>query len=105
VEEDSTSSPVLIREAMQPGFPVDQIRQAEEELVSQSLSSRQVKNSSKLSLSSWIIDVWLENLRKKGNPWSGPSLKPHKSPLRTFGDVLALAMKSYVLDKTSMMKF
>jgi hypothetical protein len=52
VEEDSTSSPMLIREAMQAGFTIDQLHQAEEDFASPTTSSTRVKNSSKLSLSS-----------------------------------------------------
>jgi hypothetical protein len=52
VEEDSTSSPVLIREAMKAGFTINQLHQAEEDLASPTMPSTWVKNSSKLSLSS-----------------------------------------------------
>jgi hypothetical protein len=104
VEEDNTSSPVLIREAMQLSFSINQLRQAEEELAS--LTSRQVKNSYKLSLSSQIIDIWMENQRKKGNPWTGPLLKPCKSPMHTFDDALALATKNCsITGNKSMLKF
>jgi hypothetical protein len=106
VAEDNTSMSVLIREAMQAGFSINQLRQAEEELASPTPPSRKVKNSSKPLLSSQIIDVWMENQRKKENPWKGPLPKSHKSSMRTFGDVLALAMKSRSnIGNKSMSKF
>jgi hypothetical protein len=80
---------------MDAGFSMEQIQQAEEELTSPASSSKQVNKSSKLSMSSQIIDVWMENWRKKRNPWTGPLPKPHKSPLHTFGDALTLAMKNH----------
>jgi hypothetical protein len=95
VDEDITLSTMLIREAMEAGFSMKQIQQAEEELTSPASSSKQVNKSSKLSMSSQKIDVWMENRRKKGNPCTRPLPKPRKSPLRTFGDALTLAMKNH----------
>jgi hypothetical protein len=40
VEEDNTSTPVLIREAMQAGFPIDQLPQAVEDLASPTPTSK-----------------------------------------------------------------
>jgi hypothetical protein len=54
-----------------------------------------MKVKSKTSLSSKIIDVWMENQRKVGAPWKGPLPKPSKSPLHIFGNVLASAMKNH----------
>jgi hypothetical protein len=51
---------------------MEQIQQAELELASPASSSKQVKKSSKLSMLSQIIEVWMENRRKKGNTWMGP---------------------------------
>jgi hypothetical protein len=50
MEVDSPSMPVLIQEAMQAGFSIDQLRQAEEDLASLA-SSAKVKSSSNPSLS------------------------------------------------------
>jgi hypothetical protein len=63
--DDNTSTPVLIREAMQVGFLIEQLWQAEE-LASLTLPSMNVK--SKTSLSSNIINVWMGNQRKNGAP-------------------------------------
>jgi hypothetical protein len=93
VEEGTPTSQALIQEALQAGFTIDQIRLAEEDLTSPTTSSLKVRNSSKLSLSSQIVDVWMENRRKKVQPWKDPLPKPRKSQLRTFGDALALATR------------
>jgi hypothetical protein len=92
-EADSLSSLVLIEEAMQAGFTIDQIRRAEEDLASPTTSPAQVKKRSKFSLSNQIVEVWMENRRKRVDPWKGPLPKPCKLPLWTFEDVLALAMR------------
>jgi hypothetical protein len=63
--DDNTSTPVLIREAMQVGFLIEQLWQTEE-LASLTLPSMNVK--SKTSLSSNIINVWMGNQRKNGAP-------------------------------------
>lgn len=44
------------------------------------------------SISKGIVDVWIENHKGKVKPWEGPLPSPHRSPLRTFGGVLAKAM-------------
>jgi hypothetical protein len=85
--------PVLIQEAVQVGFSIEQLQQAKEKLASLMTPSTKVK--SKASLSSRIIDVWMENRRKKGAPWKGSLPEPRISPSHTFGDVLALAAKNH----------
>jgi nitrogen regulatory protein PII-like uncharacterized protein len=103
VKEDNTSTSVLIREAMDAGFSIEQLQQAAEELASSKSSSKQVKSSSQLSLSNQIVDVWLENQKMKGNPWPLP--KPRKSLMCTFGDVLDVALKNwFVADNDSMLE-
>jgi hypothetical protein len=92
-EEDvNTSTPVLIREAVQAGFLIEQLWQAEEELASPSTPATKIK--SKTSLSNKIVEVWVENRRKKGAPWKGPLPEPRISPSRTLGDVLTVAMQN-----------
>jgi hypothetical protein len=89
-EEDKATTPELVAEAIEAGFTVDQIRQAEAELESPSTP----KVCSKLkdgSISKQIVEVWINNRRNQGKPWTGPLPPPQKSPLRTLGDALANA--------------
>jgi hypothetical protein len=93
LEEDNTSMPVLIWEAVQVGFSIEQLWQVEEELVSPSTAATKVK--SKTSLSNKIVDVWVENRRMKGAPWKEPLPESCILPSRTLGDVLTVAMQKH----------
>jgi hypothetical protein len=90
-EDDDISSSVLIQEAVQAGFSIEQLRQVEDGLVS--LTPPSIKVKPKTSLSSKIVEVWMDNRRKKCAPWKGSLSKPRVSPSRTFDDALALVMK------------
>jgi hypothetical protein len=77
---------------VQEGFLIEQLRQAEDELASSTPPSIKVKP--KISLSSKIVEVWMDNRRKNCAPWKGSLPKPHVSPSRMFGDALALVIRT-----------
>jgi hypothetical protein len=88
----SKDDSVLVEEALEAGLSLEQIRQAEEELVSPSPDATKVSKQLKEgSMAKKVIDVWVNNQRNKGRPWCGPLPPPRQSPLRTLGDALANA--------------
>jgi DNA-directed RNA polymerase subunit L len=91
-EDDNTLMSVLIREAVQAGFSIERLQQAEEELASPSTPAMKVK--SKTLLSNKIVEVWAGNMRKKGAPWKGPLPEPRISPSHTLGNVLTVAIQN-----------
>jgi hypothetical protein len=91
-EEDEAASPVLVQEALIAGFTIDQICQAEAELDTPPAATTKVCAKLKEgSISKQIVDVWVNNRRKQGKPWSGPLPPPRQSPPRTLGDAVAKA--------------
>jgi hypothetical protein len=66
-EEEDTSTPTLISEALNTGFSLEQIKIAEAELDSPQQSSTQVcSNLKQGSISKQLIDVWTANRKVKG---------------------------------------
>jgi hypothetical protein len=91
--ETEEATPTLIREALEAGFTIEQLRQAEAELETPSPSTPKVvrTNLKEDSMAKQIVGTWITNRRKNGKPWTGPLPPPRKSPLRTLGDALAKA--------------
>jgi hypothetical protein len=99
-EEDDASSesvedvttPTLVSEALKASFSLEQIKQAEAKLDSpSSLTSKVCSELKQGAISRRIVDIWIENHKGKVKPWAGPLPSPRRSPLHTFGDVLAKA--------------
>jgi hypothetical protein len=91
-DEDETSSPTLAKEALEAGFTLDQIRHAETELDTPPTGTSKVcAQLQEGSISKQIVDAWVFNRRKQGNPWRGPLRPPRQSPPRTLGDAMAKA--------------
>jgi hypothetical protein len=91
-DDDDITSPTLVTEALEAGFTIDQIHQAEEEL--ESPSSEKPKVSSKVrdeSISKKLLELWSTNCRSRVRPWKGPLSSPRQSLLHMLGDVLANA--------------
>jgi hypothetical protein len=89
-DDDDITSPSLVTEALEAGFTIDQIHQAEEEL--ESPSSEKPKVSSKVrdeSISKKLLELWSTNCRSRVQPWKGPLPSPRQSLLHMLGDVLA----------------
>jgi hypothetical protein len=89
-EEDEASSQALANEAFKAGFTIDQLRQAEAELDTPTTGTSKVRPElQEGSISMQIVDAWVTNRRKQGNPWRGTL--PKQSPTRTLGDAIAKA--------------
>jgi hypothetical protein len=90
--DEEFSSIDLVKEATEAGFTVDQLCQAEYELSTPSSVTPKTGNRLKEgSIAKKVIDMWVNNRRSKGQPWSGPLPPPRQSPLRALGDALANA--------------
>jgi hypothetical protein len=86
---DELASPTLVSEALATGFTADQLRQAEEELVSPTIGTPKVRAKLKEgSISKKIIEFWVTNRQNRVKPCSGPLPPPRQSPIRTFGDAI-----------------
>jgi hypothetical protein len=70
-EEEDISTPMLVKEALDAGFSVEQVRQAEAEIPTPTSTSPKVKSLPKASISSKIVDVWVQNRKLKGKPRTG----------------------------------
>jgi hypothetical protein len=90
--ETDLATPTLVAEAIAAGFSIDQIQQAGNELDSYSSSASKVyAELEQGSVVKRIVDVWVDSRKGKVKPWKCPLPLPRRSPVRTFGDVLAKA--------------
>jgi hypothetical protein len=91
-EKEDITTPMLLSEALNVGFSLEQIKLAEAELESpQQMTTKVRSNLKQGSISKQIVDVWMANHKGKAEPWSGPLPPPRMSSLRTLGDMFAKA--------------
>jgi hypothetical protein len=84
-DQEESSTPEFISDAMDAGFTLEQLSKAK-----RALNSGNTPCSDDVNLSKKIVSKLVQR-NINGRPWQGPLPPPRVSPPRTLGDFLAMA--------------